>query len=144
MTNEFTAIIERDGEWYIAYCPEIPSANGQGRTKEAMSHYREALRINPHNIVAHYNLANALVSQGRLMEATKHYADAVRIEPAFAEAHNNLGNILLRQGRLEEARRHFSEAIRIKPQDPRLRRSLERTLRPTGKSGGVSKEVLRP
>jgi predicted RNase H-like HicB family nuclease len=32
--NEFTAIIERDGDWYIAYCPEIPGANGQGRTKE--------------------------------------------------------------------------------------------------------------
>jgi predicted RNase H-like HicB family nuclease len=34
MHNEFTAIIERDGQWYIAYCPEIPGANGQGRTKE--------------------------------------------------------------------------------------------------------------
>jgi predicted RNase H-like HicB family nuclease len=34
MHNEFTAIIERDGEWRIAYCPEIPGANGQGRTKE--------------------------------------------------------------------------------------------------------------
>jgi predicted RNase H-like HicB family nuclease len=33
MRNEFTAVIERDGEWYIAYCPEIPGANGQGRTK---------------------------------------------------------------------------------------------------------------
>ena len=31
---EFTAIFERDGEWYIAYCPEIPGANGQGKTKE--------------------------------------------------------------------------------------------------------------
>ena len=34
MSNEFTAIIEQDGDWYIAYCPEIPGANGQGRTKE--------------------------------------------------------------------------------------------------------------
>jgi len=34
MRNEFTAVIERDGEWYIAYCPEIPGANGQGKTKE--------------------------------------------------------------------------------------------------------------
>ena len=34
MTNEFTAIFERDGEWYIAYCPEIPGANGQGQTKD--------------------------------------------------------------------------------------------------------------
>ena len=34
MGSEFTAIIERDGDWYIAYCAEIPEANGQGRTKE--------------------------------------------------------------------------------------------------------------
>lgn len=34
MHNEFTAIIERDEEWYVAYCPEIPGANGQGRTKD--------------------------------------------------------------------------------------------------------------
>ena len=32
MRNEFTAIIERDGNWFIAYCPEVPGANGQGRT----------------------------------------------------------------------------------------------------------------
>lgn len=34
MHNEFTAVFERDGEWYVAYSPEIPGANGQGRTKE--------------------------------------------------------------------------------------------------------------
>jgi predicted RNase H-like HicB family nuclease len=34
MHNEFMAVFERDGDWYIAYCPEIPGANGQGRTKE--------------------------------------------------------------------------------------------------------------
>ena len=34
MHNEFTAVFEYDGEWQIAYCPEIPGANGQGRTKE--------------------------------------------------------------------------------------------------------------
>ncbi|NWF99147.1 MAG: type II toxin-antitoxin system HicB family antitoxin [Nitrospirae bacterium] len=34
MHNEFTAIIEKDGDWYIAYCPEVPGANGQGKTIE--------------------------------------------------------------------------------------------------------------
>jgi predicted RNase H-like HicB family nuclease len=34
MHNEFTAVFERDGEWFVAFCPEIPGANGQGRTKE--------------------------------------------------------------------------------------------------------------
>ena len=42
MRNEFTAIIERDGEWFIAYCPEIPGANGQGRTKQEA---RESLAV---------------------------------------------------------------------------------------------------
>jgi predicted RNase H-like HicB family nuclease len=35
MRNEFTAVVERAGRWHIAYCPEIPGANGQGRTKAA-------------------------------------------------------------------------------------------------------------
>ena len=34
MANEFTAILERDGDWFVAYSPEIPGANGQGRNKE--------------------------------------------------------------------------------------------------------------
>jgi predicted RNase H-like HicB family nuclease len=34
MRNEFTAVIERDEDWFIGYCPEIPGANGQGKTVE--------------------------------------------------------------------------------------------------------------
>ena len=34
MRHQFTAIIEKDEDWYIAYCPEILGANGQGRTIE--------------------------------------------------------------------------------------------------------------
>lgn len=33
MRNEFTAVIEQEDEWYIAYSPEIPGANGQGKSK---------------------------------------------------------------------------------------------------------------
>ena len=46
MHNEFTAIIERDGDWHIAYCPEIPGANGQGSTKdEAQENLAEAIAL---------------------------------------------------------------------------------------------------
>jgi len=35
-----------DGEWYIAYCPEIPGANGQGKTKdEARASLAEAIGL---------------------------------------------------------------------------------------------------
>ena len=46
MHNEFTAIIEQDEGWFIAYCPEIPGANGQGRTKEeAIESLRGAIEV---------------------------------------------------------------------------------------------------
>ena len=46
VANEFTAIIERDGDWFIAYCAEIPGANGQGRTKEeALQSLAQAIKL---------------------------------------------------------------------------------------------------
>ena len=46
MSKEFTAIIERDGDWHIAYCPEVPGANGQGHTKqEARESLAEAISL---------------------------------------------------------------------------------------------------
>jgi predicted RNase H-like HicB family nuclease len=35
MRNEFSAVIEHDHGWYVAYAIEIPGANGQGKTKAA-------------------------------------------------------------------------------------------------------------
>ena len=32
--NEFTAIIEQGEEWLVAHCLEVPSAIGQGKTRE--------------------------------------------------------------------------------------------------------------
>lgn len=46
MRNEFTAVIEQDGDWFIAYSLEVPEANGQGRTKqEAISSLRDAIAL---------------------------------------------------------------------------------------------------
>jgi len=46
MRNEFTAIIERDGDWFIGYCPEIPGANGQGHTiDECRENLGEAIAL---------------------------------------------------------------------------------------------------
>ena len=46
MTSTFTAIFERDGDWYVAFCPEVPGANGQGRSKqEARESLAEAIKL---------------------------------------------------------------------------------------------------
>jgi predicted RNase H-like HicB family nuclease len=46
MRNEFTAIVERDGPWYIAYCAEVPGANGQGKSRaDCLASLREAISL---------------------------------------------------------------------------------------------------
>jgi predicted RNase H-like HicB family nuclease len=46
MANEFTAVYEKDGDWYIGYCPEVPGANGQGKTlDECRESLIEAIRL---------------------------------------------------------------------------------------------------
>ncbi|HEU5451350.1 MAG TPA: type II toxin-antitoxin system HicB family antitoxin [Terriglobales bacterium] len=46
MRNEFTAIFEQDGDWFIAYSPEIPGANGQGTTlDEARKSLADAIAL---------------------------------------------------------------------------------------------------
>jgi predicted RNase H-like HicB family nuclease len=44
MRSEFTAMVEQDGPWYVAYCAEVPGANGQGRSREeCLASLREAI-----------------------------------------------------------------------------------------------------
>jgi predicted RNase H-like HicB family nuclease len=46
MSNQFTAVFEKHGRWYVAYVEEIPGVNTQGRTlKEARANLREALQL---------------------------------------------------------------------------------------------------
>ena len=46
MTNQFNAVYERDEDWYIGYCPEVPGANGQGKTlEECRDSLREAIQM---------------------------------------------------------------------------------------------------
>jgi predicted RNase H-like HicB family nuclease len=60
MRNEFTAVIERDGEWFIAWSPEVPGANGQGRTvEECRANLSEAIRL----ILADRRAGSLILSQ---------------------------------------------------------------------------------
>jgi len=45
MKRQLTAVIEREGDWYVALCPELDIAS-QGKTvEEARENLREALEL---------------------------------------------------------------------------------------------------
>ena len=68
--------------------------SGQGRTEEAIAHYRAALQIAPGNAPAHCNLAGQLASLGRLNEAAAEYRTALALAPGLGPAHAGLGLVL--------------------------------------------------
>ncbi|PYQ59876.1 MAG: hypothetical protein DMF53_18055 [Acidobacteria bacterium] len=50
-TTSYTAVIQRDGDWWIGWCEEIPGVNSQGHTREELlenlrSALQEALEMN--------------------------------------------------------------------------------------------------
>lgn len=89
--------------------------NGQGRSGEAITHYKEALRIKPDNIEALNNLAIALSGIGHREEATRYFTELVKTHPEDASAHYNFGMHLFEQGNMEDAGAHFFRAIELKP-----------------------------
>jgi len=44
MKNEYTAVVRRDGRWWVGWLEEIPGVNSQGESREElMSNLRSAL-----------------------------------------------------------------------------------------------------
>jgi len=67
---------------------------GKGQTDEAISQYREAIRLKPDYAEACNNLGNALSDKGQFDEAISQYQQAIRLKPDYAEARTNLARAL--------------------------------------------------
>ena len=109
--------------------------NEQGRSSEAIWHYKKALELDPPEPeVVHYNLAIALAAMGRLKEAIAQYDEAIRINPDYAGAHVNLGAALASLGKTAEASRHYFAALRVDPNFVQANYNLGNLLLAQGKA----------
>jgi Flp pilus assembly protein TadD len=81
----------------------------------AITHYQQALQIEPDNVLVRNNLGYALLQEGKVDEAISQYQRVVQITPNFAEAHYKLANALIQKGRVDEAITQFQLALQIKP-----------------------------
>ncbi|MEI6608491.1 MAG: tetratricopeptide repeat protein [Deltaproteobacteria bacterium] len=123
---------------YLAHTNLGVALLAEGKTQEAISHYRAALQIKPSDDNTHYNLANALKRQGAIDEAIVHYREAVKWNPNYSKAHNNLGVCLEALGLRDEAIIHYRQALQIEPANPGFHFNLGMTM---GRKGD-SKEAI--
>ena len=60
MSNEYTAVIKRDGEWWLGWVEEVPGVNCQGRSYDELV---ESLRITLREALE-FNKQDSLTSAG--------------------------------------------------------------------------------
>lgn len=107
--------------------------SNQGKTEEAVSHLRKAIRIKPDYAEAYNSFGVILAAQGKPEEAIAQYYQAIRAKANYAEAHNNLGVTLYKLGRFSEAITHYSEALRIDPDFHLAQHNLNPALQNVGR-----------
>ena len=106
------------------------TAQLRGRPAEAITHYREVLRL-ARNPVTYNDLGIALAqqdAQDERDEAVTRFRQAIAMAPEFADAHGNLATVLLERGEVDEAITHFQEAVRLAPDNAEMRSRLEAAL----------------
>jgi len=94
--------------------------------------FQHALDVTKNNYVAHYCIANSLVSQGKLDEAIYHYLEAIRILPDYTDALSDLGAVLHREGRIDEAIGYYRRTLEINPRFTRVHLNLAAALADKG------------
>ena len=74
-----------------------------GRLEEAVTKFKQAIRLKPGYAQAHNDLGGAAIALNRHGEAVEHLRHAIVLNPHFAEAYYNLGTAFYKMGRLADA-----------------------------------------
>lgn len=97
---------------------------GQGKTQQAIEHYRIALEVAPEDPKIHYNWGNLLYAQQRPQEALEHYRIAVQGEPDNVRMWNNLGIALAMLQEYDQATAACQRAVALDPTNAEAHTSL--------------------
>ncbi|RJP16724.1 MAG: tetratricopeptide repeat protein [Candidatus Abyssobacteria bacterium SURF_5] len=99
---------------------------GTGDLEAALAHYREAVRLEPGNAVAQYNLGNVYFRLGAFESAIQCYNAALLVDPKLAKGYNNIGAALYRLDRIEEAKEAWRRALELEPTIESARENLNK------------------
>jgi spermidine synthase len=102
----------------------------RGNAGEAIAEFREALRLEPDSVTAHWNLGRSLASPE---EALGHLRRAVQLDPGNGQARYHLATTLFESRQYEDAVDEFRAALQLMPNSVEARNNLGVTLASQGK-----------
>src|SRR5579884_1111169 len=113
---------------------------GQKMVGEAIIAFREAIRADPWQPEAHYQLGLALWKAGNLTMAEDELRAAVRQAPDSVLAYDSLGVLLMHGGEAAEAAKLFREAARLAPREATVHYNLGYALQESGDRAAALQE----
>lgn len=87
----------------------------QGRFREQKACYQVALRLEPNNEEAHYNLGVRYRVERQYKKAEKHLRQAIAIDKKYALAYAELGWVLVHKGLYPQARNSLRRSVTFDP-----------------------------
>jgi protein O-mannosyl-transferase len=87
----------------------------EGKNKEAIVHYRMAIKLKPDSVKAHFNLGHALTAEGRNEDAIAQYKRAIKFQPDYVAAHFNLAHALFTAGKTQASILQYKRVIKLQP-----------------------------
>ncbi len=124
----FGQAIAYDPENYVARQWLGDTLSMDGRYREAISQYEQALREQPDYFLVEVNCARVYLQTGSDSDAIRHYSAAIRLRPQMANPYKELGDILLTQGNLVEALVNYKKARELHYPDAQKIDSLVRSV----------------
>ncbi len=89
----------------------------RGKFDEAISYYKDALKVEPDSATARNSLAAALLLDGRIPDAIVQLRETLRLEPSYSNARYNLARALAASGELDGAATEYESLLKTTPQD---------------------------
>eukprot|EP00929_Paragymnodinium_shiwhaense_P043165 TRINITY_DN22235_c0_g1_i1.p1 TRINITY_DN22235_c0_g1~~TRINITY_DN22235_c0_g1_i1.p1 ORF type:complete len:706 (-),score=226.96 TRINITY_DN22235_c0_g1_i1:186-2303(-) len=86
-----------------------------GDKNKAEGHYNKAIKLDPTQTVAHYNLAVLQTEQGDLTGAEKSYLSALELDPQHHQSASSLAGIYQRKREWKTAEKYYALAVKMDP-----------------------------
>ena len=103
----------------------------QGKFEDAEKKITEAVKLQPVNVTAKFNLAAVMYKLGKPEDAKKMYTELATLEKDAAirsKAWYNKGAILSKEKKLEESIDAYKSALKLNPDDQEARENLQKAL----------------
>ncbi len=107
--------LEKYPDDFAAHCNLGELLVTRGQYREAVSDFKQALRIDPESATARGGLGAGLLAEGHLDDAIRELRETLRIDPAHLNARLNLARALGAKGDLTGAAAELETALKGKP-----------------------------